>query len=75
MTFIGVNKIFFQMCHFEVSHFTTVTLSGGSRQFKGFMLDSRQCDNCESVGTFSLENTASSRLICGVSHAVHPLHT
>ncbi|KAK7135974.1 hypothetical protein R3I94_014590 [Phoxinus phoxinus] len=41
-----------------------VTLSGVSSQFQGFMLDSRQCDNCNPVGTFSLDDTENSQLIC-----------
>ncbi|XP_056108235.1 uncharacterized protein LOC130086109 [Rhinichthys klamathensis goyatoka] len=64
-------KCFFQMCHFKLSHFTTVTLSGGSSKFEGFMLDSRQCDNCPSVGTFSLDDLDNSQLICGGSVVVH----
>ncbi|XP_056108358.1 uncharacterized protein LOC130086183 [Rhinichthys klamathensis goyatoka] len=49
----------------------TVTLSGGSSQFEGFMLDSRECDNCPSVGTFSLDDLDNSQLICGGSVVVH----
>ncbi|XDV49177.1 hypothetical protein PO909_018478 [Leuciscus waleckii] len=49
-----------------------VTLSG-SKEFRGFMLDSRKCDNCMPVGTFSLEDPDNRLLlICGkrvVAHA------
>ncbi|XP_077080539.1 uncharacterized protein LOC143732940 [Siphateles boraxobius] len=47
----------------------TVTLSGGS--FMGFMLDSRECNNCKSVGTFSLEDNDNSLLICDASVVTH----
>ncbi|XP_067270038.1 uncharacterized protein [Pseudorasbora parva] len=49
-----------------------VVLSAKSSNFRGFMLDARTCDNCDSVGTFTLVDPDNSLLICGNRVVVQP---